>query len=95
MRLLPEAARVVRLVTNFPHAVDGGLNHVGICAGGLLAGHAACQSLNPASAGPDQMPSWPGFANAGPAPPAALSPSASRLAHPASDGGLIQAILNP
>lgn len=32
--------------TNIHNAVQGGLNYLGICAGGLLAGNAACNSLN-------------------------------------------------
>ena len=35
--------------TNIHHAVQGGLNYLGICAGGLLAGKASCNSLNLAS----------------------------------------------
>ena len=31
---------------NFHNAVKGGLNYLGICAGGLLAGDAPCHSLN-------------------------------------------------
>jgi glutamine amidotransferase-like uncharacterized protein len=38
--LTPQAA------TNLHNAVQGGLNYLGICAGGLLAGDAACNSLN-------------------------------------------------
>jgi glutamine amidotransferase-like uncharacterized protein len=33
-------------ITNIQNAVQRGLNYLGICAGGLLAGHAACSSLN-------------------------------------------------
>jgi len=32
--------------TNLHNAVQGGLNYLGICAGGLLAGNASCNSLN-------------------------------------------------
>ena len=32
--------------TNIHNAVQGGLNYLGICAGGLLAGNATCNSLN-------------------------------------------------
>ena len=32
--------------TNIHHAVQGGLNYLGICAGGILAGNATCNSLN-------------------------------------------------
>jgi hypothetical protein len=32
--------------TNIRNAVQGGLNYLGICAGGLLAGNAPCNSLN-------------------------------------------------
>ena len=32
--------------TNIHNAVQGGLNYLGICAGGLLAGNASCNSLN-------------------------------------------------
>jgi len=32
--------------TNIHNAVQGGLNYLGICAGGLLAGNAACNSLD-------------------------------------------------
>jgi len=32
--------------TNIHNAVQGGLNYLGICAGGLLAGNAPCNSLN-------------------------------------------------
>ena len=32
--------------TNIHNAVQGGLNYMGICAGGLLAGNAECNSLN-------------------------------------------------
>lgn len=32
--------------TNIHHAVQGGLNYLGICAGGLLAGNASSNSLN-------------------------------------------------
>jgi glutamine amidotransferase-like uncharacterized protein len=32
--------------TNIHHAVEGGMNYLGICAGGLLAGNAPCNSLN-------------------------------------------------
>lgn len=32
--------------TNIRHAVQGGLNYLGICAGGLLAGDASCNSMN-------------------------------------------------
>jgi glutamine amidotransferase-like uncharacterized protein len=32
--------------TNIRNAVQGGLNYLGICAGGLLAGNATCNSLN-------------------------------------------------
>jgi glutamine amidotransferase-like uncharacterized protein len=32
--------------TNIRNAVQSGLNYLGICAGGLLAGNAACNSLN-------------------------------------------------
>jgi hypothetical protein len=32
--------------TNIHNTVQGGLNYLGICAGGLLAGNAACNSLN-------------------------------------------------
>jgi hypothetical protein len=32
--------------TNVHNAIQGGLNYLGICAGGLLAGNAACNSLN-------------------------------------------------
>jgi len=32
--------------TNIHNAVQAGLNYLGICAGGLLAGNAACNSLN-------------------------------------------------
>jgi glutamine amidotransferase-like uncharacterized protein len=35
--------------TNVHNAVQGGLNYLGICAGGLLAGNARCNSLNLAS----------------------------------------------
>jgi glutamine amidotransferase-like uncharacterized protein len=35
--------------TNIHNAVQGGLNYLGICAGGLLAGNASCNSLNLAS----------------------------------------------
>jgi glutamine amidotransferase-like uncharacterized protein len=35
--------------TNIHNAVQGGLNYLGICAGGLLAGNARCNSLNLAS----------------------------------------------
>jgi hypothetical protein len=35
--------------TNIHNAVQGGLNYLGICAGGLLAGNAPCNSLNLAS----------------------------------------------
>jgi len=35
--------------TNIHNAVQGGLNYLGLCAGGLLAGNAACNSLNLAS----------------------------------------------
>ena len=31
---------------NIRNAVQGGLNYLGICAGGLLAGNAQCNSLN-------------------------------------------------
>ncbi len=31
---------------NIHNAVQGGLNDLGICAGGLLAGNASCNSLN-------------------------------------------------
>jgi glutamine amidotransferase-like uncharacterized protein len=31
---------------NLHRAVQGGLNYLGICAGGLLAGNASCNSLN-------------------------------------------------
>ncbi len=33
-------------ITNIHNAVQGGLNYLGICAGGLLAGHASYKSLN-------------------------------------------------
>jgi hypothetical protein len=33
-------------LTNLQNAVDGGLNYLGICAGGLLAGHGPYKSLN-------------------------------------------------
>jgi glutamine amidotransferase-like uncharacterized protein len=32
--------------TNIHNAVQGGLNYLGICAGGLLAGNATCNSMN-------------------------------------------------
>ena len=32
--------------TNIHNAVQGGLNYLGICAGGLLAGNATCNNLN-------------------------------------------------
>src|SRR5262245_31966659 len=32
--------------TNIHNAVQGGLNYLGICCGGLLAGNARCNSLN-------------------------------------------------
>lgn len=32
--------------TNIHNAVQGGLNYLGICAGGFLAGNAACNNLN-------------------------------------------------
>ena len=32
--------------TNIHNAVQGGLNYLGICAGGILAGNAPCNSLN-------------------------------------------------
>lgn len=35
--------------TNIHNAVQGGLNYLGVCAGGLLAGNARCNSLNLAS----------------------------------------------
>lgn len=38
--LTPGATAIVH------HAVQGGLNYLGICAGGLLAGDASCNSLN-------------------------------------------------
>ena len=34
------------VTTNIHNAVQGGLNYLGICAGGLLAGNAECNSLN-------------------------------------------------
>lgn len=33
-------------ITNVHNAVEGGLNYLGICAGGLLAGHASYKSLD-------------------------------------------------
>jgi len=36
-------------LTNIHNAVQGGLNYLGICAGGFLAGHASYHSLNLAS----------------------------------------------
>jgi glutamine amidotransferase-like uncharacterized protein len=33
-------------IANIHNAVHGGLNYLGICAGGLLAGKASCNSLN-------------------------------------------------
>src|SRR5262249_62082379 len=35
-----------KTTTNIHDAVQGGLNYLGICAGGLLAGNATCNSLN-------------------------------------------------
>jgi glutamine amidotransferase-like uncharacterized protein len=35
--------------TNIHDAIQGGLNYLGICAGGLLAGNASCNNLNMAS----------------------------------------------
>jgi len=32
--------------TNIHYAVQGGLNYLGVCAGGILAGNATCNSLN-------------------------------------------------
>jgi hypothetical protein len=41
--------------TNIHNAVQGGLNYLGICAGGLLAGNAACNSLNLTSGGQGEV----------------------------------------
>ena len=37
---------VSKTTANLHNAVQGGLNYLGICAGGLLAGNASCDSLN-------------------------------------------------